>query len=226
VLRADGSPAAGAWIAFHYRGHRCNFVDSIEYVRGGGVVRADAEGRVVLPGRFYRKAPFDAYLQPWIDLLYDPGSHYASMAGRRQVSHAGFLESRANGSELVVTDRSGNPTAWERSLEELYALISYELVHRVESDREPRIRVSRDQLRELADALRSDYRALVERHGDTPRQPPEPDAYFRSRSAAEQEEIRDRIRADLERAPLWIDRLEHEWPEKLEELDRAIERRH
>lgn len=224
VLRPDGTPAAGAVVAFHYRGYRFNLVDSIDYERSGRIVRADARGVVELPDRLYLKGPLDGYLEPWIDLLYDPGVHFAFEAGDYELGRDGILAVRAGGRELVVADRTESPAAWERSLEELFSLVAYDLVYSALNGHELEIAASEAEMRELVDALGGEYRSFLARHRETARELPPRDAYFESLPAADRERLEARIRADLEREPLWGPYLERRWPDRLEQLDAAIAR--
>jgi hypothetical protein len=138
------------------------------------------------------------------------------------VSHPGFFEVRGGGSELLLADCAADPAVWERSVGELRSFVAFDLVYPALDDRLPEVAASKAEVRELADALAAEYRAFVGRHRDTPRQPPPRDAYFDSRPQAEQEQILARLRADLEREPLWGPYLERRWPDHLSDLDRAI----
>lgn len=222
VLGPDGTPVTDAWAAYHYRGHVFNFVDSLTYERQGGIRRSDARGRIKIPSRLYHKGPFDTYGSLWIDLLYAPDLHLARALPVADSGIAGEITIRPGTHELVLSDLSDDPEAWERTLDELFDLLAYELLPGLSGQRPPRVAASPAQARELARCVRAEYDALLARHAATPRQPPPRTPYFDSRPPAEQQEILERIREDLARDPLWGPWLVQEWSRHLEYLKREL----
>lgn len=222
VVRADGTPIAGAWAAYHYHGHVFNFVDTLTYERPGSVRRSDERGRIAIPSRLYRKGPLDTQGALWIDLLYAPDLHVAREMPHGRSEIAGEIEIRPQTGELVLTDLSDDPEAWERTLEELYDFLAYELLPGLIGGQPPRLAASPAQARELARSLRAEYDALLARHAATPRRPPPRSPYFDSRPPAEQQEILERIREDLVRDPSWGPWLVKKWPRRLDGLEREL----
>jgi hypothetical protein len=216
---ADETPVTDAWAAYHYRGYRFNFVHSVTYERQGGIRRSDERGRITIPSRLYRKGPFDSYGSVWIDLLYVPDFHLARAVPVGAVDIPGEITFRAGTGEIVLSDLSDDPEAWERTIEALFGFLAYELLPDLDGRR---VAASPAQARELVRCLRAEYDALLSRHADTARQPPPRDYYFNSRPPAEQQEILERIREDLARDPLWGPWLARKWSRRLDDLERDL----
>lgn len=60
----DGRPLPGAFVAYRYKGHRFNFVDSLTYDRPGKALQTDDAGRFQIPGFIELHPPLDSGLTP------------------------------------------------------------------------------------------------------------------------------------------------------------------
>jgi hypothetical protein len=193
ILGSDRQPATEALVAYRYVGYRFNLVDSTLWFRPGALVRADRQERIELPALLTRKPGFlDAWPQHQLELVYDPRSHVAIRVGRLKESRPGDYELNADGTEIVLVDRTNDPEKWEQTLEMLSAALldpSWGGPER-RGEAERRIATTRADREFLLSALRRELEGLLARHG---------------------------AGADAQGRP-WRERLAR-WPKRLEELE-------
>jgi hypothetical protein len=218
----SGAPASGAYARYHYTGSLLNPVDSLTYVSGGSViVRADAEGRVRIPGRVHLRRPLPLSTPPalFVDHLYVPRLHNAfGPLGDDTISHPGVFLVDSGRKRVAVLDVSGHPEHWERSLRTLFDCIRETLsVVGSSAPAAPGDAQTAAYARELIAHLREEYASFLTRHGATPRtRPPAPQA------ATEEERRRWAEQADahIAREPLWGPYVERMWRGDLQALAR------
>jgi len=124
LLDDTGNPVEGAYIAYFHRGYRFNFVDSITYRRPGAIIRTDAAGAYRIDGFWHVHLPLDRKLTPWIDVVYSPRLHHAFgplVPGKTVIS--GRVASDDARQATVISDLSGDPWQWYRSMQQVSILI-------------------------------------------------------------------------------------------------------
>lgn len=216
-----GQPAAGAFVAYYYSGHRFSTAHPVTYERPGAIVRTDAAGTYRIPGLVHVRRPLDGPLAPSIELVYVPRLHHAfgPLAGAT-ASQPGLVEIDRARRVVAVADVSGMPHRWLRSIDQLYGLIRFGLGRTKEG--RPSYRVPAAVRRELAAALAQEYGAFLAAYGGVRREMEPDDAHVRMLPAAEQERVRQRRRDDVEREPLWGPHVERLWRGRLAELDALL----
>ena len=203
----DGAPLRG-YAAWHYRGGRFNFVDSISWRRPGGVAKSDAAGAIRLPWKVVLKSPFDSRLDHIFDMIYLPDLHEAR--GRTEPDRL---------PDIAWVDRTKDPEVWERNLGELYSLVSYDAVYGSGG----RFVVSRDMAAELVALVRAEYESLLAAHARSPRATPSVPAHLAYGSEAEREAWRERMVGDLAEMPFWGPLIERRWAGRIADLEAALE---
>lgn len=220
ITDAAGSPAAGAYVRYHYDTSILNFVDSLDRVaRGSTIVRAGADGTATIPGRLHLRAPWPITTPPrlFVDHVYASRLHNASgpiplRHGPRQAP----LFRVGEGGRVTLVDASRDPALWERSLHELHACIR-ETVDGREKMADPDDAGTARHAGELIAHLRAEYTAFLDRHGDTPRARPAPPAWA---SAEERAVWSTQVDANLAREPRWGAFVQRTWERRVKELDR------
>ena len=218
----SGAPASGAYARYHYSGFILNPVDSLTYVSGGSrIVRADAEGRVRIPGRIHVRAPLPPSTPPavFIDHLYVPRLHnaFGPLADGTSSQPGVFLVDPRR-ERVSIVDVSGRPERWERSMRTLFDCINRTLspVGSI-APAAPGDVQTRAYARELIGHLREEYAAFLARHGGTPRTRPPAPQWSTEEERRRWEELAD---AHIAREPLWGPYVERIWRSNLQALVR------
>jgi len=209
VVGPDGTPAA-AWVAYVYRGHRLNFVDSISWTRTGGIVHGDRDGVVRLPALFYFKRPLDGWLHHDVRTIYAPAQH-ATLNNHRP----------EDGAVLKVSDNTADPAAWDGALRAFYSLIAYDLVYA----RPARYAVAPETVATLVRLLAADYRALLAMHDGRRRaMPTEVPPHLRHAPEHDRAAWREQVRRQIEREPTWGAYLERMYAGHIAKLEAKVGR--
>ena len=218
VVGPDGAPVE-AWAAYHYAGHRFNFVDSIGYSRPGAIAWTGADGNLRLSGKIYLRFPLDGWLDHRIDLLYAPALHTAIPYPLAADPVPRIFERSDDDGTLRLVDHTGDPELFERSLDRLFSLVRYDLM----SGRAGKFSVTAQTTDALAKQVVGEYRAFAENHAATPRTMPTMGMeYLQYQPDAEREAVLTRLREDLAREPLWGPYMERAWGRRIAELERKI----
>lgn len=214
-----GTPAAGAYVRYHYRGSFPNFVHPVSYVASGSVIaRADDSGRVTIPFRVHVRSPLPVSMPPaaFIDHVYAPSAHNAfGPITRLSKGRPGVFSIDWEAGRLLVGDVSADAERWELSLRELYELVRALAEGETAADDEDR--ASLEHGRELVGRLRREFAELLSTHGGSPRRRP---AAPVGQSDAERLPWAVEVDAHLAREPLWGPYLQRMWRDELKELSR------
>ena len=215
-----GRPVPVAYVRYHYYGHRINPVHPVTYVaRGSAIVRADADGRVTIPGRIHLRSLLQLSMPPrlFIDHVYLPPFHTAFgpiAEGTR--SWPGVFIIDDGRQRVTVFDVSQDPDRWATSLSYLYDCIRETLSR--DGSMAPAAAGDAQtaaHARELIGHLRIEYAAFLHRYGPMARRrPPEP----QRGSQRDLELWREQTDAQLAREPLWGPYLQRMWRNNLVSL--------
>ena len=215
-----GQPASDAYVRFHYSGHLINPVHPVTYVaRESAIIRANADGRATIPRRLHVRRPLPLSTPPsvFIDHVYVPRLHNAfGPVTPYTMSRPGVFAIGENHTDLTISDVSGSPELWERSLDDLHDCIR-DTMFRSDSAgmRPPDDPPTAAYVRELIEHLRREYAAFQAQHGQVARtRPPEP----QWGSERDRQLWREQIDAQLAREPLWGPFVERKWDRNLKEL--------
>lgn len=216
-----GQPASDAYVRYHYTGNLLNFVHPLSYVAGGSVIiRADADGRVTIPGRVHFRRPLPLSTPPsvFIDHVFVPRLHNAfGPLAASTISRAGVFTIDEGRESVTIFDVSRDPEQWVMSLSSLLGCIRGTLspigsTAPAASDDGRTLA----HARELIDHLRREYDAFLTRYGRVARQRPPAPQWGSERDRQEWQEQAD---AQLAREPLWGQYVQGTWRRNLEFLE-------
>ena len=216
------------YLRFHYDGHLINPVHPVTYVaRGSAIVRANADGRVTIPGRLQVRSllPPSMPPRPFIDHVYVPSLHNAfGPIAEGTTSHPGVFTLDEMRQRVTVFDVSQDPDRWAGSLAYLFDCIRETLAR--EGSMAPAARddtTTVGHARELIGHLQSEYAAFLKMYGHTARaRAPAP----QWGSERDRQLWEEQTSAQLAREPLWGPYLQRTWRNNLATiaaLDRSIE---
>ena len=224
---AAGAPASDAYVRYHYYGYLINPVHPVTYIaRGSVIVRADALGRITIPGRIHVRSPLPLSMppRPFIDHAYVPRLHNAfGPIAEGTMSRAGVFTIDEGRQHLTVVDVSEDPDRWASSLDYLFDCIR-ETVAR-DASRTPAAAAdtrTAAHARELIGHLRREYQEFLGRYGQTARRLPLAPQWG---SDQDRQVWKQQIDARLAREPLWGPYLERMWRgnlASLAEFDRSL----
>jgi hypothetical protein len=204
VRAADGAPAAGAFVRYHYAGHLLNPVHSVSYDSGPSVIlRTDGAGQVTIPWRLHVRRPLPLSLPPrlMMDDVYVPRlrNAFGPIAGSTPSRPGVVLVDHAAGT-LTVADVSDDPARWEASLRSLHECIRETIEPTRSRGRSQSDAATLAQARALIAHFRADFDAFIGRYADTARARPAPPTWA---SAAERRQWESNVDAQLAREPTW-----------------------
>ncbi len=208
VDEAD-APVDPIYVAFYYTGSRPNPVHPVSYHASSlRVIRSDAPGELVIPGRLHVHLPFPIETHPSLDveLVYAPGMHNAwSRLHVDAFPLPTLFGLDRNRRKATVPDRSTTPDAWHGTLSNLASVINRLVAPAI--DGRPAL-VSTDRTtvaltRELIGHFRSELAGFLATFGNTPRQKPEMPPYARWSGPEAQKQWAESVEADLAREPTW-----------------------
>lgn len=221
LVDESGRPASGAYVRYHYDGSLLNPVHPVTYVaRGSVIVRADAGGRVRIPGRLHLRAPLPLSTPPrlFLDHVYVPRLHNAfGPIGEGTASRPGVFTLDDRREHVTIFDVSTEPEQWEASLRSLYGCILGTLspVGSM-APAAPGDRQTLAHARELIGHLRGEHAAFLGRYGETRRERPPAPQWL---SEQELQRWREQTDAHLAREPLWGPYVERMWRGNLKALE-------
>jgi hypothetical protein len=220
IVDQGGRPLAGAWLAYHFHGHRFAVVESLTWQRPGGMVRADANGEVRLPARVHlRMWPVDTGPDRSFDLVYAPSLHNAEgPLGDGTGGRSGRLAVRPDG--FALADLTGDPEEWATSLYRLHGYVRYTLAGGADERRPPGHLAA---LAALAAALAGEYTAFQRTWGASARTVPPPPEHLRYAADEERRRWRETAAAHVAREPLWGPYMARLWEDSLRELQGHLE---
>ena len=217
LVDEHGAPLADAFAVYHIKGYRLNFVDSITFNKGGGIVRADEAGRIEIPRRVVMRRPYplDLKIAPVVDLLYSPGQHNA-LGSVGSATIAGVIERSADG-DIVLYDQGADPNQWLRSMEKLYRVLDRQVRQGVYlgGGQYVALDAALEDKRELLSHMGREHHAFLDRYESTPRTIPPP------RHRLTQERHAEYVRAyqrSIEQEPLWGPYLRRRWERRIQSL--------
>ncbi len=205
VSDMQGVPTPGVYVAYHREGSTFAVVESLTYRAGPEtLIRSDDAGRVVIPGAIHVHVPLlrtDPKIA--IDLVYAPALHnaLATIHWYAVVSRPGEFEVSADRARVRLADLSGDPSLWQGTLMNLGSRIG-RLTADATADADTRRLTD-----ELIAHFTSEYAALLDRHGDTPRPTPSMPEWLRYGPERDQQAWRAMIDKDLAERPRWRDEL-------------------
>jgi hypothetical protein len=202
------APVDPIYVAFYHSGSRPNPVHPVRYRASTlRVIRSDAPGQLVIPGKLHVHLPFPIETHPSVEveLVYAPRVHNAW--GRLHVDAfpmPGLFGLDQNRRKATVSDLSTKPDAWQGTLSNLSSVINRLIAPAVDGRR----LVSTDSTtvaltRELIGHFRSELAAFLTTFEETPRQKPEMPPYARWSGPEEQKRWAESVEADLAREPTW-----------------------
>lgn len=204
VIGPDGMPLP-VWVAYRYEAGDYGLLFSAAWGRPGGIAESDTDGIVRLPMRIYLKAPLDRWLRHEVDLVHAPSLH-STLHGIEM----------ADGATVTMADNRSDPEAWEHSLGEIHGFVK----------RAAAIGPARQYwldhgtTMKLARIVASEYRLLLEAHGDRPRQmPTEIPGHFQFASEADRAAWQEQVRQQIEREPSWRHYLERRYGQPVGEFE-------
>ena len=217
---AAGAPASDAYVRYHYDGDLINPVHPVTYIaRGSVILRADALGRVTIPGRLHVRRLLPLSLPPrlFIDHAYVPRLHNAfGPIAEGTMSRPGVFAIDEGRQHVTVVDVSEDPDRWASSLHYLFDCIRGTLSRDgSRTPASPGDTRTAAHARELVGHLRREYAAFLRRYGQTARgRPPGP------LGGSEQDRLvwEQQIEEQLAREPLWGPYFERMWRHHLTEL--------
>jgi hypothetical protein len=219
IIDEQGAPAAGAYVRFHYEGNILNFVHPLSYIgRGSQIIRADDEGRAIIPGRLHLRRPLPVSTPPavYIDHIYVPRLHNA-FGAVTPLSNAreGVFAVDEDEGRVTVSNVAESPERWERSLAYLFDAIR-ETASGSREAAEADDRRTRQHALELIGQLRAEHQAFLARFGATerPRLEAAPGGLAAERAAWQQ-----KLDEEWTRQPLWGPFFVETWTRRLEELE-------
>ena len=145
-----------------------------------------------------------------IDLIYAPTLHNGLASVRDgAVSRPRQFEVSADRATIRLEDVSGDPALWQGTLMNLGSLLGDLTAHPSPDERTSRL------IGQLAADLAREYRAMLDRHGGTPR--PRPDVAPALLYATEQEKDawRAMVERDLTERPMWGDELKRRFSDEV-----------
>ena len=201
------APVDPIYVAYYHSGSRPNPVHPVSYrATTLRVIRSNAPGQLVIPGKLHVHLPFPIETHPSIDveLVYAPRLHNAWSRLHVDAFPMPMLFGLdQNRRKATVVDASTKPDAWHGTLGMLSSVIGRLVAPAVD-----RQLVSTDSTtvaltRELIGHFRSELAAFMTRFGNTPRQKPEMPAWARWSGPEEQKRWAESVDADLAREPTW-----------------------
>ena len=205
VAGAAGAPVV-AYAAYRYQGSVPNFVHPITYDASDlALARGGPAGRIAFPVALHAHWPFPIQTHPslQVEMAYVPALHNAVVhLGRFTDSQPGWFQYDHAASRLAMSDLSGNPELWLRTL----ATVSSTLERLLQEPAQPAARLrDRDPATaalalELIGHFRREYDAFLARHGDVRRPMP---AIPLMLSDEEKRRWADAAAADLAKEPTW-----------------------
>ena len=195
------------YVVFYHSGSRPNPVHPISYLASPlRVVRSDAPGQLVIPGKLHVHLPFPIETHPSVDveLVYTPRLHNAWTRLHVDAFPMPLLFGLdQNRRKATVPDLSTRPDSWHGTLGQLSSVINRLVAPAVD-----RQLVSTDSTtvaltRELIGHFQSELAAFLATFEETPRQKPEMPPYARWSGPEEQKRWAESVEADLAREPTW-----------------------
>jgi hypothetical protein len=220
LVDESGTPAADAYVVFHYYGHLLNPVHPVTYVAGGNaIVRATSDGMVTIPTRVHLRRPLPLSTPPsaFIEHVYVPRLHNAfGPVAEQTMSRPGVFTIAGDRDRVVMADVSGSPEQWERSIRHLYDCIRDTLIRSGSAaPSRPSDSSTVAHVRELIVHVRREYEAFLEKYRSVVRQRPQEPRWGSER---DRQLWREQTDAQLAREPLWGPYVERMWAQNLEEI--------
>ena len=204
VAGPDGTPAT-AWVAFVHEGKHVHFAASLDWTRPGGLLKSDADGIVQLPLVIYLKPPLDDWVRHRVQTIFAPALH--------AILHE---QSPEDGATVRLPDHTGDPEAWDHTLEELYSFLAYDMGF----GESGRYEVGPEAMRELAHLAVAEYYELMATHGDTQRVVPEDlPGHLQFASREDRDAWREEMRREIEMEPTWSAYLQRRYGGPIAELE-------
>jgi hypothetical protein len=203
------APIDPIYVAYYHSGSRPNPVHPVSYRASPlRVIRSDAPGQLVIPGKLHVHLPFPIETHPSVDveLVYAPRVHNAWERLHVDAFPMPLLFGLdRNRRKATVPDLSAKPDSWHGTLGNLSSVINRLVAPRVDGSHQL---VSTDRTtvaltRELIGHFRSELAAFLTTFAETPRQKPEMPPYARWSRPEEQQRWAESVEADLAREPTW-----------------------
>jgi hypothetical protein len=179
VTDAQGQPVV-AYLAYRYQGSTSNFVHPVTYDASELAIAAGTpDGRITLPAAIHPHLPFPIQTRTrlYVDMVYVPTLHNGLGAfGADASSRPDVFAFDPVHRRLTSHDVGERPELWEQTLSRLSSTIHRIVLGRTAGETPLRERDPRtaDLALELIGHFQQEFRAFLERYGNTPIPRPAP----------------------------------------------------
>ena len=223
VIRdTTGAPVPAAYVAYHHEGSRFAIAESVTYQASRlALLESDGAGRVVIPRRLHARWPVvDLPPQVSVDLIYAPTLHNALAWISRgvAVSRPGEFAVAADLTSVRLDDVAGDPVLWQGTLENLSSLLGRLTSQPTSGEATPEL------TGELIGHFKSEYAAMLDRYGETPRTRAGMPAAVASSTDQEKRAWQAMVDKDLKERPRWGDELRRRFASEINLYSREWDR--
>ena len=206
VIRdASGAPVPGAYVAYHHEGSRFAIAESVTYEASRlALLKSDSAGRVVIPTTIHAHWPLvDTPPKVTVDLIYAPTLHngLAWISRGVAISRPREFEVARDLTSVRLEDVAGDPALYQGTLENLSSLLGRLTSQPTSGEATPEL------TGELIAHFKSEYAAMLDRYGETPRTRPSMPAAVVNGTDQELRAWQAMVDKDLAERPLWGDEL-------------------
>jgi hypothetical protein len=206
VIRdAFGAPVSDAYVAYHHEGSRFAIAESVTYQASRlALLKSDSAGRIVIPSAFHARWPIvESPPTVTVDLIYAPTLHngLAWISRGVALSRPGEFEVAPDLTSVRLENVAGDPVLYQGTLENLSSLLSRLTSQPTSGEATPGL------TGELIAHFKSEYAAMLDRYGATPRSRPTMPAAVASGLDQEKAAWEAMVEKDLKERPHWGDEL-------------------
>lgn len=200
-----GAPVSGAYVAYHREGSRFAIAESVTYQASRlALLKSDGAGRIVIPWAVHARWPIlDTPPKVNVDLIYAPTLHngLAWITRGVAISRPREFEVAPDVTSVRLENVADDPVLYQGTLENLSSLLGRLTSQPTSGDATPGL------TGELIAHFKSEYAAMLDRYGETPRIQPSMPSAVTSSTDQEKRAWQAMVEKDLAERPRWGDEL-------------------
>jgi len=223
ITDMNGAPVEGVFIIYHHEGSRPNLAHPTTYQASAlSVAQSPSGGLMEIPPSVDVHWPFPIETHPRlrVDLVYAPTLHNGlATIVESAVAKPGAFQVGEDLASVRLADLTDTPVLWEGTLQNLSSIVSRLMASDSKPPRRRATPETEDLTRVLAGQFVQDYRAFLDKHGNSARPKPPMPAGLTPDDVRAWNEMVDR---NLAQEPLWGDSAKRMFGREAERFDRFV----